>query len=154
MVTRIFYSVLCLAIIMAFTNPGISEAAYCGPNGCAPVNFRAPAPGPMPMPMPVPGPAMGPAPMGCLPNCPPPCPPPACGPTMGSGFNPLSAIFSVIAFPFKLIGGAFSNRQECAPMMCPPPGCMPMCMPNCGPQPITKCKAPKRAAFAPGPMGY
>lgn len=158
MVTRILYLLLTLAVLMALANPAASSAAYCGPMGCPPpkVAFNGPVPAPAPMPaLSMPGPVCRPAPMACMPNCAPTCAPPTCGPSTGCGFNPVSAIFSVIAFPFKLIGGIFSGRQDCRPAMCPPPCCMPMMsMPDCGPAPITKCKPAGRAAMAPGPMGY
>jgi hypothetical protein len=150
MVTRIFTAVLCLVVMTSLP----AMASYCGPMGCPPQKDMAPPmPGFQPMPMqaamPVPGPMMG------APNCPPPCPPPMCGPKQGDGFNPLSAIFSVITFPFRLLGGLSSNN--CQPM-CPPPSCVPMCAPQCGPPPITKCKPeglPKRAsAVKYSPMGY
>ncbi len=158
MVTRIIKIVVFTAVFVAMINPDVSNAGYCAPTGCPPkVTYAAPFPGPGPMPgMGMPGPVMGPAPSGCVPSCPPPCPPPACGPSMSSGFNPLTALFSVVALPFKLIGSCFASQQDCMPPMCPPPGCMPMCgpPPNCGPQPIVKCKPPRNAMLGHGPMGY
>ncbi len=150
MVTRILYVVALFAALLVLAAPVVSNASYCGPSGCAPrYPMQAPA-----MAMPGPPTVMGPAPMACMPSCPPPCAPPPCGPQV-SGFNPLSAVFSVITLPFRLIGGAFSSRQSCQPAFCPPPGCMPMCPPPmCGPQPIAKCKPVKSSRMGAPMMAY
>ncbi len=149
---------ICIGIVLAFPFflIGAAQANPCGPEMCAPP-LKVPVygrPGMMPMQpgAPMPGPAMaGPRPAGCLP----PCPMPACGPDEG-GFNPISALFSAITFPFRMIGSAFSKRQSCEPPTCMPAGCAPMMAP-CGPPPVTKCKPgpmQKGAAYGYSPMGY
>ena len=153
---------ICIGLLLAFPFVviGSAQAAHCGPDFCAPPMkvpvYGHPGAGMQPMPpgMPMRGPQMaGPRPMaGC---CPPPCPPPACGPAE-EGFHPVRALFSVITFPFRMIGSAFSKRQGCEQPTCMPAGCVPM-MPACGPPPISKCKPgpmPKAAAFGYSPMGY
>ncbi len=150
---------ICIGLVLAFpfVAMGSAQASPCGPQMCAPP-LKVPVygrPGMPPMP---PGPMMaGPAMAGPrpLPGCLPPCPPPACGLNEG-GFNPASALFSVITFPFRVIAGIFSKRQSCEPPMCMPSGCAPM-MPPCGPPPVTKCKpGPMHGGTAYGysPMGY
>lgn len=145
MVARILSLVVCLSVVLAVTNPIPAIAAYCGPTGCPPQ--KIPVYPPMPA---FPAAKIGPAPMSCMPNClpacPPPCPPPGYGPPPGTGFNPLSAIFSAITLPFRLIAGAMNRGNYQPPMYCPPPGCMPMCAP-----PATKVKPGKRAAYG-GPV--
>jgi hypothetical protein len=154
---------LLFAIVVLVFSIVNAHASYCGPNGCAPPMMR-PA---LSMPAPMPGPMHA---VNCPPPCPPPmcapptCAPPSCGPAMcgqasGGGFNPFAALFSLVTAPFRIIGGLVPGRTTCAPPMCPPPGCMPVCMPDCGPAmaPITKVKAPARAAYSPRaipPLGY
>ncbi len=151
------YRLICVGLVLAFPFFMIAsaQASYCGPGVCAPP-LKVPvygnaAPGMMPPP-PMAGPAMaGPRPMaGCFPQ---PCPPPSCGPD--EGFNPIAKLFSVITFPFRLIGSAFTKKQ-CEQNFCAPQGCMPLA-PPCGPPPVTKCKPgpmQKAPVFGYGPMGY
>lgn len=143
MVTRILRKVMLSAALLIIVFSSVAQGSYCAPNACPPpqVVSRGPImsmPAPPMAPMPC-----GPAPMSCGPamNCPPPCPPPCptvCGPSM-NGFNPLSAIFSVLTLPFRLISGQVSARANYQPACCPPP-CMPMPVPDCGPQAISKVK--------------
>lgn len=142
MVVRFFILCLCVGLVSGlFPDASAVAASQCGPTGiCPPVRVPVArpmmAPG-MPM-MPPPGVPMmsGPGPMKCMPNCPPPCPPPACAPpACGGGFNPLSAIASVVTLPFRLIGEAVSKARSCGPPPCPPGGYMPM-QPPCGPMPV------------------
>jgi hypothetical protein len=154
MVVRFLMVCLCIGVVSGFSlSPSVALASQCGPTGiCPPV--KVPVARPMPM-MPPPGVPMmaGPGPMQCMPNCPPPCPPPACAPpACEGGFNPLSAIASVVTLPFRLIGQAVSKNRSCGPPPCPPAGCyMPM-PPPCGPMPVcvppaVKCRpAPMHAA--------
>lgn len=156
------FRVICIGLLMVlpFVAVSSSQAAHCGPDFCAPP-MKAPMYGkpgagmsPLPLGAPMGGPAMaGPRPMAGY--CAPPCAPPACEPAVG-GFNPISALFSAITFPFRLIGSAFTKRQGCEPPTCMPAGCVPM-MPPCGPPPIAKCKPgamPRPAAFGYSPMGH
>jgi hypothetical protein len=144
MVTRILRKVLLSAALLLFVFSSVAQASYCAPNACPPpqVVTRGPI---MSMPAPPMAPMPCGPPMSCAPamNCPPPCPPPCptvCGPSM-NGFNPLSAIFSVLTLPFRLI----SARANYQPAMCAPP-CMPMPVPECGPQPISKVKPTAKRA--------
>lgn len=79
-------------------------------------------------------------PLSAMPNCPPPCPPPTCGQNRGTGFNPLSTLFSVVTAPFRWIGGCFAGGSKCGPPPCIPPTCMPMMPPQCMPMGPVKCK--------------
>jgi hypothetical protein len=154
MVVKMFSLLVCLSVVLAVAGiAATANAAQCGPAGCPPLKVPVGKPaifgpgpaGPMP---PVPfGPPMmsGAKQMPCMPNCPPACPPPTCAPPPAceGGFNPLSAIFSAVTLPFRLIGGAISKARSCEPPACAPGGFYPMQPPGCAPvcaPPAVKCR--------------
>jgi hypothetical protein len=168
MVLRIAGCALVMVCALFILNVAAVHAAYPGPvpGGMPPA---APGYGPSTV-VPVgpgfvmSGPSMAmPRSMSCAPACPPPCPPPCappmCEPPCATSFNPLSAVWGMVAMPFKVIGGLFGTKQACNEMpMCAPSCCTPMLPPTCGPvcAPITKVKAqrrmPARAASHNTPM--
>jgi hypothetical protein len=154
MVVRIFSLLVCLFLVLLVAGIAATvNAAQCGPTGVCPP-LRVPVgkhamfgPGPAgPIPSAPFGPPMmsGAKPMPCLPNCPPACPPPTCAPpACRGGFNPLSAIFSAVTLPFRLIGEAIFKSRSCQPPACPPGGFYPMQPPGCAPvcaPPAVKCR--------------
>ena len=154
MVVRMFSLLVCLSLVLLVAGiTATANAVQCGPTGaCPPLKVPVGKPamfghGPAGPVHPVPfGPPMmsGAKPMPCLPNCPPACPPPTCAPTAcEGGFNPLSAIFSAVTLPFRLIGEAISRSRSCQPPACPPGGFYPMQPPGCAPvcaPPAVKCR--------------
>ena len=132
---------LFLAVSAAFAahgGPMPTAAPLMVPVYGSPPPPRAFGPGAMP------GPAMAaPRVMGPAPCAPPMCAPPACGPASCEGFNPLSALVSIVTLPFRVIGGAVSALRPCPQPTCMPAGYVPMAPPSCGP-PMnvgpTKCR--------------
>jgi len=129
---------VCLCLVgVLFLAASAAFATHGGPMPTAaplmvPVYGSAPPPPPFAA-RTMPGAAMAaPRVMGPAACSPPMCPPPACAPAYG-GFNPLSALVSVVTLPFKLIGGAVSALRPCPQPVCMPAGYVPMAPPSCGP---------------------
>lgn len=143
---------VCLCLVAAILLAASAVfAAHGGPMPQAaplmvPVYGAAPPPRPF-APGNMPGPAMAaPRVMGPAACAPPMCPPPACAPPC-EGFNPLSALVSIVTLPFKLIGGAVSSLKPCPQPTCMPMGYVPMAPPSCGP-PVNVGPAKCRAGLA------
>lgn len=66
-------------------------------------------------------------------NCPPALPRPPAGASDSSSSGPLSALYSVVSFPFRLLSGHVSRGSGYEPPVYPPPLCAPMKPPSSGP---------------------
>jgi len=130
--------VLSLALLVAFPN-SLSLAAQYGREGNT-VPLRVPVYRPSPtrteagfsqLPR---GTHSTPGPGHVTPlfNCPPALPRPSRRASDSPPSGPLSALFSVVSFPFRMLSGASAKEPDYQPPVCPPPLCAPMKPPSGG----------------------
>jgi hypothetical protein len=65
-------------------------------------------------------------------NCPPALPRPSRRASDSPPSGPLSALYTVVTFPFRMLSEAASRESGYAPPVCPPPLCSPMKPPSGG----------------------